>query len=55
MRPLLLLSVSLLVAGLAIGLLNLYIDGRIGAPLLFGIVVAVAALTAVTVTLFNRK
>ena len=55
MRALLTLSIVLLVSGLALGLLNLYIDGRIGAPMLFGIVLAVAALTAFTVNLGSRK
>ena len=55
MRPLLALSLATLIAGLALGLLTLYIDGRIGAPLLFEVVIAVAALTAFTVTFISRK
>jgi hypothetical protein len=55
MRALLTLSIILLISGLALGLLNLYIDGRIGAPLLFGIVVAAAALAAFSVNIISRK
>jgi hypothetical protein len=55
MRSLLTLSLVLLVAGLALGLLNLYIDGRMGAPLVFGVVVAVAAVMAFAVNILTRK
>jgi hypothetical protein len=46
MRPLIALSVVLIVFGLALGLLNLYIVGRIDAPLLLGIVAVIALITA---------
>ena len=42
MRVLARVSLVLLILGLALGLLNLYIVGRIGAPLLIGVVVLVA-------------
>ena len=55
MRRLVTLSLVLLVAGLALGLLNFYIDGRIGAPMLFGMIVSVSAIIAFVVTLFTRN
>jgi hypothetical protein len=46
MRPLIAMSLVLLVFGLALGLLNLYIVGRIDAPLLLVIIGLVALVTA---------
>jgi len=46
MRPLIAMSLVLLVFGLALGLLNLYIVGRIDAPLLLVIIGVVALVTA---------
>jgi len=55
MRWLVTLSLVLLTAGLALGLLNSYIDGRIGAPTLFGMVMSVSAVVALAVTIFTRN
>jgi hypothetical protein len=55
MRALLTLSLVLLIAGLALGLLNLYIAGRIGMALVFGIVGAIIGLTASAVIFTRRK
>jgi uncharacterized membrane protein YjjP (DUF1212 family) len=49
------LSAIILIAGLGLGLLNLYIDGRIGAFLLFVTVIAVAAITAIAALAHTRK
>ena len=49
------LALVLLIAGLALGLLSLYIDGRIGTALLFGIMGAVIGITASVVIFASRK
>ena len=49
MRRLLQLSLALLITGLGLGVLNLYIDGRIGAGPLLCSIAAVAAFVAITV------
>lgn len=46
MRPLIAMSLVLLVFGLALGLLNLYIVGRIDAPLLIVIIGVIALIAA---------
>lgn len=54
MRPLLATSVAVVVFGLALGLLNLYIVGRIDATLLLEII-GLIALTAVASTALTRR
>jgi hypothetical protein len=54
MRSLLRLSLVLVIAGLALGVLNLYIDGRIGAGPLLCSVAAVVAFVAITVGAITR-
>ena len=46
MRPLIAMSLAVLIFGLALGLLNLYIIGRIDAPILIVIIGLIALVTA---------
>jgi hypothetical protein len=55
MRLLLRLSLVLVIAGLALGVLNLYIDGRIGAGPLLCSIAGVAAFVAITVKAITRE
>jgi hypothetical protein len=55
MRSLLTLSIILLVAGLSLGLLNFYIDGRLSAALLFGSIGAVVGLVASAAIIISRR
>ena len=55
MRLLVLVSVVVLILGLALGLLNLYIVGRIDGPLLFAMIGLVAIISAVTVLAARRE
>ena len=55
MRPLLTLSIILLVAGLALGLLNLYIDGRLGTPLLIGTIGGIVGIAASAIIIISRR
>jgi hypothetical protein len=55
MRSLLTLSIILLVAGLSLGLLNLYIDGRLSAPLLIGTIGAIVGLAASAAIIISRR
>jgi hypothetical protein len=55
MRSLLTLSIILLVAGLSLGLLNFYIDGRLSAALLIGSIGAVVGLVASAAIIISRR
>jgi hypothetical protein len=55
MRPLLTLSAVVLMLGLGLGLVSLYIDGRLSTGTLLLILFAVAALTAMVVAGTSRK
>jgi hypothetical protein len=55
MRLLVLVSVVVLILGLALGLLNLYIVGRIDGPALFAMVGLVAVVSAFMALAARRK
>jgi hypothetical protein len=55
MRRLLQLSLALLITGLGLGVLNLYIDGRIGVVQLLCSIAAAGGFMAVTVKAITRR